>query len=359
MNDTGPIEGDGVYFDGLTSRRRIVRLRFADALEVHEDGALLAAWSWAAIRRAGVLRLACREAAELARIDISNAEFARAAQARCPHIDGDGAAGPGNLRAIIGWSLAAALSIALIAIYGVPAIAGRLTGFVPASVEARLGDAVSNQIDVVFGRKVCDQPDGVAALDKLARELAKAGGLPWPIVISVRASEIPHAFAIPGDQVFLLQGLIDRAHSPDELAGVLAHEFGHVAHRDGLREMIASGGAGFFFGLLLGDVSGSGALLIMSRTLFNAAHSREAEASADAFAAKAMLGLGRSPAPLGQFLLRMTGQQSQGVIALLASHPLTQDRLAALQAQDRPATGAPLLSEEEWAALKGICSAGP
>jgi Zn-dependent protease with chaperone function len=96
-------------------------------------------------------------------------------------------------------------------------------------------------------------------------------------------------------------------------------------------------------------------LIVAGRALVNSAHSRDAEAKADAFAADVMRGLGRSPRPLGEFLLRMTGKQQSGMIALLASHPLSQDRLAALKAADAPVTGPELLSEEEWRALKGIC----
>lgn len=353
-------EGDAIYFDGESSRRRIVRARLADRLELVEQGLTIAIWRWDAIRRAdggrGVARFSCREAAELARLDVADTAFAAEIAARCASLDGEGAAHSGNLRAIIGWSLAAALSIALIAIFGVPAIAARLTDLIPRGVEAKLGDAVAGQVDAIFGGRTCDEPQGAAAFDKLAGTLWSVGDFPAPVKISVRQSVVPNAFAIPGDRVYVLSALIDKADNADELAGVIAHEFGHVAHRDGLREMISSGGSAFLFGLLLGDVTGSGAVLIASRTMLNAAHSREAEANADAFAARAMLRLGRSPAPLGEFLLRMTGQQQGGAMALLASHPLTQDRLAELKRLDAHVTAAPLLTDGEWKALKGICA---
>jgi hypothetical protein len=51
----------------------------------------------------------------------------------------------------------------------------------------------------------------------------------------------------------------------------------------------------------------------------------------------------------------LTGVQKAGAIALLASHPLTQDRLAALKAADAPTTGPALLTDDEWRALKEIC----
>ena len=68
-----------------------------------------------------------------------------------------------------------------------------------------------------------------------------------------------------------------------------------------------------------------------------------------------MRGLGRSPAPLGEFLFRLTGRQNDGPVALLASHPLTQDRLAALKKDDAPSRGPALLEASEWLALKEIC----
>ena len=358
MGDPPP-EGAAVYFDGLNACRHDVSLRLADSLEIHEGDNLAARWAYDDIRRAdggaGVLRLSCRSAPDLARIDIRDDALRQALLPLCRRLDDEGAAGSGNVGKIVGWSLAAAISLGLVAIYGIPLAAARLTSLIPPSLENRLGDAVANQVDVIFKRKVCARPEGVTAFNKLFAELTAQADLPRPVTVSVRESGVANAFAIPGERVYVLSALIDKADSPDELAGVLAHELGHVAHRDGLREMIASGGSAFFFGLLLGDVSGSGAILLASRTLLNASHSRSAETGADAFAAEVMRGLGRSPAPLGEFLLRLTGEQSEGTIALLASHPLSQDRLAQLKRLDQPVTGAPLLSEEEWTALKGIC----
>jgi len=82
-------------------------------------------------------------------------------------------------------------------------------------------------------------------------------------------------------------------------SGVLSHEFGHVAHRNGLRRLIRDGGTSFLVGLLFGDMTGSGAVLMAGRLVSSASHSRAAETDADAFAVKIMHGLGRPTAPLG------------------------------------------------------------
>jgi predicted Zn-dependent protease len=91
--------------------------------------------------------------------------------------------------------------------------------------------------------------------------------------------------------------------------------------------------------------------------LTQASYSREAERNADDFAIKTMHALGRSPAPTGELLFRITGAQANSSIGILASHPLTEERRALMRREDRPATGPELLTATEWQALKAVCSA--
>jgi Zn-dependent protease with chaperone function len=353
-----PSEGEAIYFDGQSAQRRNVHLRLREHLDIVQNGRVLDIWAYPDIRRAdgaaNELRLRSLAARELARLDIGDAGLAGAVAARCPSLDERGVTG-GGLRAILVWSLAAACSIVLMAVYGMPLAADRIAPLIPASFEQSLGDAAANQVKLVLGKKTCEQPDGAAALDKLIGALTAQSRLATPIEARVLDSKVANAFALPGGRIFVLRGLLDKTENVDELAGVVAHELGHVAHRDALREMISSGGTAFLFGLLFGDVSGSGSVILAGRTLLTSAYSRDAEAGADAFAAHIMRGLGRSPVPMGEFLLRLTGVQKAGAIALLASHPLTQDRLAALKAADAPTTGPALLTDDEWRALKEIC----
>ena len=58
---------------------------------------------------------------------------------------------------------------------------------------------------------------------------------------------------------------------------MLAHELGHLKHRDNMRKLIYNGGTSFLIGLLFGDVTGSSALIFASRSLVTASYSREAE----------------------------------------------------------------------------------
>lgn len=88
-----------------------------------------------------------------------------------------------------------------------------------------------------------------------------------------------------------------------------------------------------------------------SRSLISASYSREAEQNADTFAVAVMHRLGRSPRPMGELLLRMTGKEADKSLSILAGHPLTEDRLKRTSEEDGP----PLLTESEWEQLKAIC----
>ena len=225
----------------------------------------------------------------------------------------------------------------------------------PISIERSLGEAADSHVRSMFGTKQCAGPAGAAALAKLSARLRSASDLRLPATIIVLASKTPNAFALPGGKVYLLSGLLDKAENQDEMLGVLAHELGHSQHRDHLRRMIVDGGAAYLIGLLFGHVTGGGAIIYASKTLLFAAHSRESEAAADAFAAATLAKLGRPARPMGELLLRVTGPEGNGATAILHDHPLSRERLDYLAARDKGATGPAVLGDEEWAALKAIC----
>jgi Zn-dependent protease with chaperone function len=357
---TSPAACRALFFDGSSSRRHAVRLGFGEQLEISaEDGSPLASWAYADLRRldapAGTLRLGNTAAAALARLEIRDTRTAAEVTARCSHLDAN-APGRHSVGRIVAWSLAAAVSVVLITLYGLPLIAERLTPLLPESFERRLGDVAEQQVKAIFGDKVCDNPAGQAAFVKLVDALRGAAGLDRSVVPSVLSSGIANAIALPGGKVFLFSALLDKANDPDEIAGVIAHEFGHVAHRDNMRGLIHNGGTSFLIGLLFGDITGSGALIFTSRTLITSSYSRETEQNADTYSIDVMRRLGRSPTPMGELLFRVTGKEGGSGLGILSSHPLTEDRLARMKQLDAPPRGAPLLTPQEWAALKAICA---
>jgi Zn-dependent protease with chaperone function len=222
-------------------------------------------------------------------------------------------------------------------------------------LEWRLGDVADGQVKALFGGKVCDNSAGQAAFTKLVNAIRVAAGMNSSVESAVLSSSIPNAFALPGGKVYLFRGLLAKAENADEIAGVLAHELGHLRHRDGTRNLIYNGGTSFLIGLLFGDITGSGALIFASRSLVTASYSRDAEHNADTFSIDVMHALGRSPKPMGELLFRVTGKEANKSISILASHPLTEDRLKRMNSEDRPPSQPPLLTLQEWTSLKAIC----
>src|SRR5690348_17235768 len=349
-----------IYFDGTSSRRRVVKLAFANTLEISEDGAAPVRWAYDDIRQVDgpvdLLRVSCLSGPPLARLEIREAALASEMRLRCTRL-GENRADSRAVGKIVGWSIAAIVSIVLVVSFAIPYAADRLAPLVPKAFERRIGEAFEVQIKALFGGRVCNRPAGQAAYAKLLHKLRQAADLDSDVESTVLATteKEANAFALPGGKVYLLGGLLAKAENPDEIAGVLAHELGHLKHRDNMRGLIYNGGTSFLIGLLFGDITGSSALIFASRQLVTASYSREAEQNADTVTIEVMHRLGRSPKPMGELLYRVTGKESDKSLSILAGHPLTEDRLQRMSGEDRPPSRPPLLSDKEWAALKGIC----
>lgn len=349
-----------VFFDGVTNRRHTVTLGFGRELEINEDGRMVVAWAYDDLReidaKSAILRLKCVTALPLARLEVRDpaAQAEIRARARFLHVEQHTGA---HIARIVAWSLAAIVSLAAVVFFGVPFAAERMLPLIPASFERRLGDMADNQVRAIFGGRVCTDSEGNAALSKLVDALRRAGHLDMALQPAVLDTPrpVPNAFALPGGKIYVLNGLLQKAKNADEIAGVIAHEMGHVVHRDQTRLMIENGGTSFLVGLLFGDITGSSAAIFTTRVLFETSYSREAETNADAFAIDAMHALGRSPAPMGELLFRITGAQGNRTIGILTSHPLTEARRTLMRREDRPATGPEVLSAAEWRALQNIC----
>jgi Zn-dependent protease with chaperone function len=151
-------------------------------------------------------------------------------------------------------------------------------------------------------------------------------------------------------------GLIAKVRSADELAAVIAHEMGHVAHRDGVRSVIRAAGVSFLFGMLLGDFVGGSAMTVAARAFLHSSYSRDVEAAADLYAVNLIQKVGGDGRALGTILARLASVEPGAKILL--DHPDTKERLAAIDATAPALATAPLLVPAEWVALKQICGGG-
>lgn len=208
--------------------------------------------------------------------------------------------------------------------------------------------------------KPCETPAARAALDRLTGRLTAAAS---PGGMSVRVQlfdwELINAFAAPGGQIILTKGLVRAAGSPDEVAGVLAHEIGHSLelHPETaiVRAIGLSAAAQLIFAGSSGTLSNIGLLLTQLR------YTRVAEREADGHAVRILKGAGISAKGFGDFFERIDKKQPMPAsmkriteFELIRTHPLTAERIAMVRAQTAyPAT--PALSDEDWTALRTAC----
>jgi beta-barrel assembly-enhancing protease len=236
--------------------------------------------------------------------------------------------------------------VAAVAIYAVAQSTSILAQMVPERWEAAFGEALTGD----FGGEACADPAGQRAIDGLAARLVSDGR---PVRVRVIDLAMVNAAALPGRQIVIFKGLIDEAKSPDEVAGVLGHEIGHVEHRDPMTALIRD----FGFGLLIGSAQGGQ----IAQGLLSSRYSRAAERDADSYAITGMKRAHISPSDTADFFARLgkdekkMGKPAQ-LLSYVSTHPLSAEREKRFAADVRKdGNYYPALAPREWRALKAIC----
>ena len=367
-----PTQGTGIFFDGASAHRRTVAVTLeADALSVAAaDGTALARWPYPQVQRVPAaqhhLRLGLIDSGSSARLAIPDQVFGAAVEDRLGVPDAQFDKREQHRRhRVVEWTVAAVAALLFLGIVGMPSLAEALLPFVPASVEQSLGDAIDRRAVAGFrgpGSFACGlngaEKPGQAAFLKLMGKLEAAAALPvklHPVV--VRDLYTINAMAVPGGYVFVLYGIVDYVDTPEELAGVLAHELGHVAHRDAMRSFLHQAGVSFIISAVLGDVfsTGVGAFTQVSDVL-SAQHTRTEEAAADAYSTQLLRKMGQNPQAIALIFDHWIRDGRRAPPRLFDDHPSNQQRLDTILATPKgEVTSGPLLTEEEWTALKHIC----
>lgn len=163
-------------------------------------------------------------------------------------------------------------------------------------------------------------------IDKLQHDCTD---LPYYITVHVKKNPAVNALALPGGQVVVYTGLIDKVTTENELAFVLAHETGHYIHRDHLRGM---GRALVFMAIstiVFGPDSGVNSFLVQSLNLTELRFSRQQEAWADAYALKTLHCAYGHVGAASAFFERIKEEADPGVFGhYFSTHPQNQARIA-------------------------------
>ena len=227
--------------------------------------------------------------------------------------------------------LVAGLVGAVLALIAIAALAiDRLVPLVPPTLEARWFSGVAEAVAEEDPRSAPVQ----ALLDRLVSHWA---GAPYPFRIGVLDEPDPNALALPGGAILVTTGLLEQVGSENELALVLGHELGHYRDRDHLRGL----GRGLATQLVLGALGSSGEIVSglssVAGALAQRGFDRRQESQADAFGLALVHAEYGHVAGARDFFARFASSQhatgaGRRLAGYLETHPLYEDRVAALEA---------------------------
>lgn len=139
-----------------------------------------------------------------------------------------------------------------------------------------------------------------------------------------------NAFAIPGGHVFVYTGLLREAENAAELAGVIAHEIGHITRYHGADRLVAGEVSGLVNQILFGDESSivKAAASLLENLAF-LKFSRKNEFEADSCAVVYTSRTGINPLGVRDFFVKLKSRygDSQKIFEPISSHPLLSERI--------------------------------
>lgn len=354
------VDSQAFYSDGTTAARQGAALRTgASAIEIELSDAPVIQWRYedvAVIAASPMLVLASR--GSFARLTVADPEAAAAIRASLSETPKQRQRA--RQRVMLVGILVVLLGLAAYVAANGRAAVGVVVSLVPPEWEAPLGDSVMREVIRYFADDdvppLCTGQAGQRALDLIVARL-NAPGVPELAPVRVVNSEIVNAATAPGGRIVLFRGLIEQARSPEEIAGVLAHEIGHARHRHPMQMLLLGLGVGLAVQMVTADVTGGVVFGAAAQLMMVSSYGRAAEREADEDA-KRLLDQGKiASRPLANFFERMAVESGDlertAVFRLISSHPDSGARAQLFRDQD--AETEPLLSRTEWQALKTIC----
>jgi predicted Zn-dependent protease len=218
----------------------------------------------------------------------------------------------------------------------------------------------SLQKEIALGKHYADEIERTSKMvrdpiiseyvNRIGQNLARSSDGKVPFQFKVVDDEAVNAFALPGGFVFVNTGLLVKADTESEVAGVLAHEIAHVAARHGTRQATKGQLANLSMIPLMIFTGGWTGFGIQQAAAFAIPitflqFSKGMEAQADFLGLQYLYKAGYDPLAFVDFFekLQTMEKRKPGALAsVFRSHPMTDDRIESAQKEierilpDRP-----------------------
>jgi Zn-dependent protease with chaperone function len=362
---------EGHYLDGQTAERHRVRVRLTRAgLHILLENGDVLSWPLEEIRQPGnyfgdaQIRLE-RGGDTPEVLLVHGGLFLKMANAVWPASKKRFRA-PGRRRK---WARAVLLSAAgaaavLCGLYfwGIPALASFLAPHIPVSWEEQLGQSVVREL--APPERQCGDIARAGKVEEILATLASSvPQSPYSFRVIVVNDPSVNAFATPGGTIVVLRGLLDKTRTPEELAGVLAHEMQHILRRHTTRALLQQVSMKVLLAAAAGDARGLSYGLEGAQVLGMLRYSRQYEEEADAEGIRMLIASGIDPRGLSSLFetIQKDGKKSLKIPAYLSTHPDMEGRIQRLKAlaAAAPAPDTRLLPGYEWQDMHNVCTAKP
>lgn len=212
-----------------------------------------------------------------------------------------------------------------------PATERKETLLIDTKSEVELGRNMDRQIQREL--KIVEERKAQDRLDSIGKRLASFSDRQDLVYIfKIIEDKEFNAFAVPGGYIYVNNGLMNAA-TDDELAGVVAHEIGHIAARHGVKKLQAVLGYQIVMSIALG-LSGNQTMGQATDIIFNLAslgYGRQDETLSDKLAVRYTKRAGYNPYGIVTFFEKLKKEaEKKGAnfnLVFLSSHPPIEERI--------------------------------
>lgn len=263
-----------------------------------------------------------------------------------------------SLSSISFWFIVTSIVLFII-VQSVPKFSPYIAQKLPIAWEESLGEYAFKQL--LGKKKVCRAKNGLESLEKIALILQATQNNITQMTINVIQEETVNAIAFPGGKIIIYSGLIKESESPSEIAGVIAHEMGHVLKKHPTESFVRNLGLTLLTKLMFENIDSIGNMGVAGQLLLELNYSRKAEQEADKIALQILEENNIDANGFKAFFERQqdanhTTTASQfDILTYLSTHPRTSERINMIEGPSDNKKYKQLLSKEEWIALKKIC----
>jgi predicted Zn-dependent protease len=203
---------------------------------------------------------------------------------------------------------------------------------IPVEWEQKLGESAYR--DFLAQQDVVKDGPSVAAVKEMTHRLTDPiPENPYTFEVAVVKSDVVNAFALPGGHIVVFTGLMKKAESPEEVAGVLAHELNHVLQRHGLERIVKQLGFVAVVSIVLGNQQGLGGIMKqLGVELMTLKFGRAQEIEADLTGLQLLHRAKIDPSGMITFFERLA-EKDEGRVEWLSTHPMSSARADRLKAQ--------------------------